>query len=349
MKHLIQVNSKRNNPVPVGLVIIALLFGLAGCQEEDSFIQLPPDGSVITISSPVTDLMFRVAKLDGSSDNVLDNSSCLTVVLPVTVVVDDEIIIVNSPADFDEVEDELDDDDDNSVDFIYPIQVILPDYTKVTLASKQALDNLISSCEDDDDFECIDFKYPLVFTLYDANNQVSDVITVTNDESMCNFIKQLRQGTLISLQFPVTMILSSGSQVVISKYDELEKAIRDSDDDCDDNDADDSDFITILTDGSWRIDSFIEDSEDHTSNWQDYAFVFNPNGTLTATRGASILTGTWHTDTDDGELELNLQLNVGDPLDEINEDWTVISYNSSTIELSDDDDDDSSQLIFKKI
>lgn len=345
MKHLIPAISKLITQIILGMVIFALFFGLASCQEEDSFIQLPPDGTVITVSSPVTNLIFQVAKLDGSYDDVLDNSSCLTIVLPVTVIVDDETILVNSPADFDEVEDGLDNDDDKMVDFIYPIQVVLSDYSRVTISNKQELNQQIAAC-DDDDFECIDFKYPLVFTLYDANNQVTDVVTVTNDELMCNFIKQLRQGTLISLQFPVTMIVSNGSQVVISNYDELEEAIINSDDDCDDNDGQDDDFIQILTTGTWRVDLFINESENQTGNWVDFVFVFNANGTFTATRGATVLTGIWHTDSDDGELELNIQINAGDPLDEINEDWTVINFNTSSIELS--DDDKQSQLTFKK-
>lgn len=342
MKHLRTINFKASNPFKVWAQLVILLVIFSGCQEEETFIQIPTDGSAIPASSPVVDLMFRVAKLDGSDDNILDNSSCTTVVLPVRVTVDGKIIQVNTPADFALVEDELDDDDD-VVEFIYPIQIILSDFTQATISSRQELNQKIANCKDDF-ISCINFKYPLVLTIYDTNNQVANVVTVTNDESMCNVIKQFRSGTLISLEFPVTMLLPNSSQVVVSNFNQLEQAIISADNACNEDD-----FITILTSGTWRVQLFINDSNDETSTWTDFIFAFSPNGTLTATRGALVITGNWFTDTDDGELELNIQLNSGNPYDEINEDWTVLRYTSTTIELSGDDDDDDDRLNFKKI
>ncbi|MCU0357874.1 MAG: hypothetical protein MUE95_09860 [Cyclobacteriaceae bacterium] len=338
MKHLKTSNTTANCPVKVWAVLVFVLLMITGCQEEETFIQLPADGSAIPSSSPVVDLMFRVAKLDGSADNILDNSSCTTVVLPVRVKVDDTVILVNSPADFKLVEDELDDDDD-VVEFIYPIQVILSDYTRLTIASRQELNQKIANCNNDF-IACVDFKYPLVFTIYDTNNQVANVVTVTNDESMCNFMKQLRPGTLISLEFPVTLLLPDNSQVSVANFNQLEQTIVAAANACSEDD-----FTNVLTSGTWRVDLFIKDSNNQTATWTEFVFVFNINGSLTAARGALTLTGSWNTDIDDGELELNIQLNAGNPFDDINEDWTVVSYTSASIELSDDDD---SRLNFKK-
>jgi hypothetical protein len=337
MKHPITHNSNLNRPSQVWALLVFLVLVMTGCQQEESFIQLPPDGSAIPSSSPVVDLMFRVAKLDGSADNILDNSSCTTVVLPVRVKVDDTIILVNTPADFARVEDELDDDDD-VVEFFYPIQIILTDYTRVTIGSRQELNQQIASCKDDF-IACIDFKYPLVFTIYDTNNQVANVVTVTHDETMCNFMKQLRPGTLISLGFPVTMLLPDNSQVPVANFNQLEQKITEAANDCNE-----IDFTAILTAGTWRVDLFINDSNNQTGTWTDFIFVFNSNGSLTAIRNALVLSGSWDTDIDDGELELTIQLNTGNPYDEINEDWTVVRYTSTTIELSDDDE---SRLNFK--
>ncbi len=315
--------------------LVVALF--TGCQEEESIIKLPPDDTAITIASPVAQLLLQVASLDGSSDNILDQSSCLTVVLPVTVIVDDETILITSPADFDLVEDALDNDDDGEVDFVYPIEVILQDYTRITISNKSQLNNLTENCEDEFDFECIDLSYPLTIKLYDTNNQVSDVITIGNDESLYNFISQQSESTYISIQFPVTLLTSDGSNLVVGNYDELETAILLSEDDCDDDGAD-FEFIQTLTSGNWLVDSFIDTGDDLTSDWVNYVFEFNADGSLTASNGTTEFSGTWQTETDDAELELTIQLTAGNPFDSINEDWTVKQYDSSLIKLEDVDD-----------
>ena len=325
------------------LLLSLLLVFVGGCQEEESVIKLPPDDAAITVASPVAQLLLRMASLDGSSDNVLDGSSCLTVVLPVTVIVDETTIVVNTPADFDLVEEALDDDDDGAVDFVFPIEIKLPDHTRIVVSTAAQLENLIDACEDEDDFECIDVVYPLVVKLYDANNQVADVLTITTDEALYLLLKQLSENTFLSIQFPLTLV-SGGSTITINTYDELVSAILLSEDDCDDDDGSDPALIQTLLSGDWIVDSFIDEGVDQTDDWGGYALNFNADGTLTATDGNTLLTGTWQSETDDGELELTLQLNVGTPFDDINEDWTVLNYASTLIELEDADDDEPEEL-----
>lgn len=327
-----------------GLLLSLLLVVFGGCQEEESIIKLPPPDSAITAASPVTQLLLEVARLDGSSDNVLDGSSCLTVVLPVTVIVDETTIVVNTPADFESVEEALDDDDDGEVDFVFPIEVKLPDHTQVVVSNLSQLENLIDDCEDEDDFECIDVVYPVTVRVYDINNQVSNVLTITSDEALYQFIQQLEGSTYISIQFPLTLVTSENPTLVVNTYEELANAILASDDDCDDDDGVDLEFIQTLLSGGWVIDSFIDEGNDQTGDWENYVLEFNADGTLTASDGNTQVTGTWQTETDDGELELTLQLNVGNPFDDINEDWTVLNYSSSLIELEDVDDDEPEEL-----
>lgn len=346
-------NSKaRIKGINLSVISILISVTIMGCQEEERIIKLPPDDSAITIASPVVPLLLQVARLDGSADNILDQSSCLTIVLPVTVIVDDQTIIVTSPADFYLVEDALDDDDDGEVDFVFPITVILPNYNRIIVLNKVDLNALIDSCDDEDDIECIDIKYPLTIRVYDINNQVSNVITINSDEALYTFLSQLFENTYISIQFPVTLISSDGSELIVLNYGELETAILLSEDDCDDDDGDDMNFIQVLTSGSWRVDSFIDDGVNQTGDWKDYVLIFSPGGTLTASNGINVFTGTWETDTDDGAIELDIQLNADNPFDALNEDWTVKQYDPMQIILEDVDDqepDDLKKLVLKKI
>lgn len=334
------------------LPLLLVIGVLSACQEEERIINLPPDEAAITVASPVAQLLLRVTSLDGSSDNLLDQSSCLTVVLPVTVVAGGQTITVNSPADFDLVETALENDDDGEVEFVFPIEMKLPDHTRVVVTDLTQLEELIDDCEDEDDFECIDVVYPVTIRIYDINNQVSNVLTITSDEALHQFIRQLAESTYISIQFPLTLVTSENPVLIVTSYDELAAAILLSEDDCDDDDGIDPEFVQVLLSGGWMIESFVSEGADQTDDWKNYVLEFNADGTLTATDGNTQLTGTWQTETDDGEVELTLQLNVGNPLDDINEDWTVTTYSSSRIELEDVDDENPEEiktLTLKKI
>ena len=71
------------------------------------------------------------------------------------------------------------------------------------------------------------------------------------------FFETLDENELVSFNFPLTLVLSDSTEVVVHSNDELEdllEAVEDScdeddDDDYNDDDADDSDLIAVLLDG----------------------------------------------------------------------------------------------------
>jgi hypothetical protein len=329
------------------------------CQEEKVEINLPPEGTTVTNSAPVTGLMTRVAKRDGSADNILDKASCISLVFPVTIKTNGQTITVNSLDDLVDIEHLFDDSGDDDVEFIYPINVILADFSVITLRSEDELDDLIDDCEEDDDIECIDFKYPIEFNTYDANNQVAGSFTIKNDEDLFNFLRQLKNNELVGLKFPVAVILSTGSVLLVNNFDELEDTIEEYSDDCDedddndynDDDIDDSNFISVLTNGNWQVELFIDDIN-RTNELTGYEFTFNSDNTVTASKTTTTIPGVWDSDGDSGELELLISMSGNDPFDDISDDWTVKEFTSTSIQLQkgdDDDDDDTKVLVFKKI
>ena len=69
---------------------------------------------------------------------------------------DIEVLPKNSDEEFDENEDIL--------DFIFPITIIFNDYTEVVIENEEQLENFITDCDDevdDDVIECIDFVYQI--------------------------------------------------------------------------------------------------------------------------------------------------------------------------------------------
>jgi len=338
------------------LVVMMGISLLTSCQEEKIEIKLPPPGTTITSAAPVAKLISSVSKRDGSTDNILDKASCIALVFPVTIKTNGQTITVNSADDLNDIEDLFDDSGDDDVEFVFPIKVILADHTEITITNESDFKDLIDDCDVDDDIECIDFKYPIEFNTYDANNQVAGSIKIDDDEALFNFMNQLKKDELVGLKFPVTLIQSNGSELLITDFDELEDAIEDAEDDCDedddndynDDDVDDSSFLTVLLSGQWQVDSFMDDGFNRTSELTGYAFTFNSDKSVEAVKTTTTIPGVWDTDGDSGELELLISMSGNDPFDDISEDWTVKEFTSTTIRLV-KGEDERKILMFKKI
>ena len=182
---------------PIVLIVLSVLLTTTSCRTEDDLSIDPPVEEAIVANSPVANLMSNVAINDGSNDNIIDSANCLSIQLPVTVIVNSIEITINDDDGYEDIEDIIDlfDDDIDSIDIVYPVTVILTAYSTVVVNSDSELMTLASSCpgenEDDDDIECIDFQYPINASIFNDNNDIIDTVTISNDNDMYEFIEDL--------------------------------------------------------------------------------------------------------------------------------------------------------------
>jgi len=340
----------------LALSLILALFFLGSCQEEVIEINNPQNDNTISSTSPVADLVQKTSMKDGSGDNILDNSSCSSVALPVTVIANGEEIVINSEDDYKLVERIFDESetDVDVIEFVYPITIILADYTEVSVNNDDELEDLIEDCIEgglDDDIECLDFVYPLNISIYDAANQVLDVIEINNDEELHDLFESLDDEDFISFNFPLNLLLTDGTEIAVYN-DELEDLIEDVADDCDedddndfdDDDIDDSELIAVLLNGEWAITYFFDD-EDETAQFSGYVFTFLEDSSATTTKDGIVLGGSWATYGDDGSLELELAFGTEAPLDELDDDWDIIEFGEDIIRLKDTSGDGSEEFL----
>ncbi len=359
-----------NNPLQreTGYFSFTLLFVFFsiffnGCQSESEDITPPSADKVILPNSGIANFIQRMALRDGSPDNILDNSSCTSLLLPVTVVVNGLEIIIASEDEYDLVErilDEANNDIDN-VALRFPVTIVLADYTKQIVNNKDELEDVIEKCIEngnDDDIECIDFKYPLSFTFYDSDNQVSGAITINDDKGLLEFFNGRAKGKLVGFKFPISVLLSSGEEIIINDNKKLEDTIEnvskncdeDDDNDHNDDDADDTALIATLTNGEWKV-SYFFDKKDETLAFENSVFSFIPDGTVLVTTKTSLLVmGKWKSFGDAGFLELELDFGNEPLFDDISEDWDLIESTNLKIKLNrvDKRDGSVSTLIFEK-
>ena len=103
--------------------------------------------------------------------------------------------------------------------------------------------------------------------------------------------------------------------------------------DCfDDNGPGNQDLGNVLIDSTWLVASYVDSGDDETSDFEGYRFDFIDDGTIVVTNGSSS-TGTWSVR--DSGSELVLDFGTNSPLDELNDEWDVISFNNDRVELQD--------------
>lgn len=223
-------------------VLVAILCCFLSCQDEITQISSPNDQETITQNSNLANLLQNTATLDGSIDNILDNANCILINLPVTITVNGVEVIVENETDFEVIETLFNEftTDDDTIEFLFPIVITLNNYEDIEIANETELEAFIADCagenENDDDIECIDFQYPITFSIYNADFQITETVEIENDAALYNFIDNLENGVLASLNFPVTMVLSNGNTVEVNSNQELEIIINEAEDDCDEDD-----------------------------------------------------------------------------------------------------------------
>ena len=323
-------------------IILLLLVSLSifSCQTEEVVI-IEDNNENLSASSPLVSLVSRVSQNTTSQDNILDSSSCFSVQLPVVVIVNNQQITVSTSADYQIVQDAIDAflDDDDIVNFVYPITIIYQDFSTQVISNSNALDDVLDDCGEDDGFDeidCITINYPIVINVYNSNNQLANTVTILNDSQLYVFIENLDNFDLIAISYPISLQNSNGQTIVINSNNELENFIEDAIDDCDNSSGGSGGTATLantIINGTWYI-SYYFDDVDETSNYSGYNFTFNMNGTSIAIKNSTSINGTWSNYIDSGQEKLELAFD-GLTLDELEDDWKVIEFSSNIIKLKD--------------
>ncbi|RKE94994.1 hypothetical protein [Ichthyenterobacterium magnum] len=292
------------------LIIIAFLM-FSSCRKEEMELIQAPDEDTVEANSNIASLLQRTALNDGSEDNIIDSANCLNVKLPTTVTANNEELIINSSSDYYSIEyifDETDDDVD-VLDIQFPITIIQADFTEIVINSITALHNYASNCngenEIDDDIECIDFQYPFSASVFDINTELFSTETFTNDNQLYTFITTINDSNIVTLNFPITLIHSDQSQVIVNTLNELESSIENAQNNCnedDDYDYNDDDCNTctpsqieaiLINCPNWHVDKLKRNDTNYDSAYEGYDFNFFNDGTLSVFWSSITVYGTW--------------------------------------------------------
>ena len=248
-------------------LLIGFTSGLFGCQEEFQEIITPDPAETISVESGSGLLLSRISELDGSADNIIDSSSCTSLVFPFSVIVNGASIEISSEDDYDLLEDIIDDlDEEESIAIQFPVNIILTDHSVVEANDMDELEDFIEACDEDDldDYiDCINIAYPITFSSYNDATQQAGITTIENDAALYLFLDDLEEVEIVSLNYPVELILSTGETITVENNEELETTIELYEDSCDRDDDEDGDKDDDDEDGEDDDDdSEVDDDED---------------------------------------------------------------------------------------
>jgi hypothetical protein len=327
-------------------LLFVFFFGMmfTSCQKEEEMFIDQTDEETITANSVLTLLLIRTCQNDGDLDDIIDGNSCISVKFPITVIANGQQVVLMDEDDLDLVEAIFDQfpNDIDTLEIVFPITVILEDYTEVMVNSQEELNALIAACDSsggDDSISCLDFEYPITFFIFDDNQQQTGTVTVNNDQELYIFLNSLDDDDYFSIDYPINVILDDGSVVAVNNNTELEQLI----DDCENNTSGDPIDPTVfeqnLTTGVWYITYFFDDF-DETSNYNGYEFTFATDNTAQATNGSNTVPGTWMFE-GGSTPDLTLFFGNTDPFDELDDDWEIIEATNDIIRLRDESGDGS--------
>lgn len=314
---------------------------LVACQEEiEPEVTVGMDG--IVSGNPVAQAIVNVSTNDGSADNIIDRSSCTTVIFPVTGVIDNETRVFSTLEAVQALGALA-----LEVEWVFPLNVILADHTTTTLASEEALEAIQDNCIEgggDADNECIDFGYPFTVQVFNTRTENTGTLAITSDKDTYNTFTSV--NLIATIEYPINMVDAAGNFVQVATNETLLSVITGADNTCNEQDIIafeglfSAQFRAILTAAQWQVSYFEEDETVNTELFTGYSLQFNENLTMTSL-GLATTPGEWDIELLDAGQALEVDLNTEDePLVLLNEDWTIVSFTQTQITLVYQDGDD---------
>lgn len=324
------------------------------CQKEENILLQNTQNKTLKANDPLTGLLLRVSQNPTGFDNVLDDSSCFTVKLPVNIIVNSQSISVASEVDFatvQNIKDTLPGDD--IVNFTFPITIIYQNSQEQIITSATQFNQIKTAClQEDDGFEelsCIQFNFPIQINLFNSNSQLANTLVFNSDINLFNFLNNLNPNDLYEIKFPISVQDSNNQNVILNNNNQLVQFIEDNIDECNGTTSGviSPTFIPTITSGLWRVSYFFDDDDEETNDFITYTFAFNTNNTITVNNAGTITNGTWNVVVVSGVVQFNLTFEDSN-LSGFAKSWKLIEFNANNIHLRDINNIDS-YLFFSKI
>ena len=193
----------------LSILVITLFFS---CQkEETTIIDRPNIDQEIKANSALTNLIYRITQNPTSMDNVLDKSSCVSVNLPVNIIINNELYTVGGTGGktYAEVQNIINAfPTAPSVAMDFPISVTGQDYSTLQIASQSQMNATLETCTSNglSDIRCAKILYPISIAMYNITTQFASTYTLNSNQQFYSFLSnRLNKETIANINYPIML------------------------------------------------------------------------------------------------------------------------------------------------
>lgn len=325
--------------IPLYLALFFLFWATSCQKEEEEFIDETNEEETITLDSILTGKLLSASQNNGYLDNILDGSSCVSIGLPVTVIANEQKLVINDQEDyaliqgiFDEFENDID-----ILELVYPVRVVFEDFNDIEVTNEVILNSIIDACQNNimDTYICVDFVYPINCFTYNSSVEQTGLVTMDDRREWFEYLNYLGENILIAIDYPMGVIIDNDT-TLINSNEELNALMSQSDCDLSGGSIDPTTFENKITTASWFVNLLNKQGSDGTCDFLAYEFQFFIDGTASAFSESDNRSGTWGLSIDNGKLELLLDFEYSgseDPFEDLMATWDVLESTGQTIKL----------------
>ena len=202
-------------------LVYLFLILIISCQQEID-VNEGSDPNTNNNNSETTNYYKRVGMYNGSFDDLLDNTSCFSVQLPVSLKANGIALNIINTTDYQLVENIFNQFpfDVDVIEFNFPITIINYDFTQSTITSQEQLNNLANSCgdlisSDLNAITCVDLVYPIAISLFNISNDQTSNVIIKNDQELFVFTNTLSDQQVYSVQYPINAIVNNNISIEV--------------------------------------------------------------------------------------------------------------------------------------
>jgi len=177
---------------------ILVFIAVTGCYEDDS--QLIQSENTSHNTSEISTMLKSVTANDTSFDNLVDNSSCISIDFPYQVLINEQAVTINNISDLQQISPE------EEIDIIYPINTVFFNYDSHQADNRSDFNLIKDTCNDNLNLTfntCIDIHYPITIKEYNDITESFDTFRLNSNKELFLHIETLHDNDVFEIEFPI--------------------------------------------------------------------------------------------------------------------------------------------------
>ena len=324
-----------------GAALMMLIF-FTSCQSEIDEVQ-GQNPNTNSANSTTTNNLKRTSMYDGSFDDFLDRASCSSILLPVTAKINGVQVSILSQLDYQQVISIFGqyNNDQDTVVLQFPLKVKLSNYTEATVNNQTEYNAILNACTSaensgQDAISSVNIKFPITILMYNLSLEQTGSVVITSEQQLYTYMSNVSTTELFSVKYPISLTIADGTMQTVTSDAELQAAITASlkiETAMGVAVENSKKLETILVNGKFKVDSFVNAGVNSATNYKDYTVDFANNLSVTAINLLNTTVNGTYAVSSQVDVFLNLNFSGNATFLLLNNKWKITSFTATTISL----------------